>query len=79
MHVNQFLHITSEHVVEKTKLIMPLFIVCVTVKALLKSYTVVQKQSISVTNVGMAHAHWAFINTLGLKFQWGPWGCPIVQ
>ena len=33
----------------------PLFIIHVTVKALFKGY--VQEQSISVTKVGMAHAH----------------------
>ena len=48
----------------------PLFIIHVTVKKLLKSYIVVQKQSTSVTKVGTAHAYQAYIiNTLGFKFQ----------
>ena len=36
-----------------------LFIIHVTVKGVLKSYTVVQKQSTSVTKVGMTHAYLA--------------------
>ena len=47
----------------------PLFIVHVKVKGFFKSYTVVQKQSTSVTKVGMAHAYQAFIKTPGFKFQ----------
>ena len=46
-----------------------LFIVNVTVKGLLKIYTVVLKQSTSVTKVAVAHACQAIINTIGFKFQ----------
>ena len=45
----------------------PLFIIHVA-KALHKSYTVVQKQSTSVTKVGMAHAHRSFIKMLDSSF-----------
>ena len=38
------------------------------VKGLLKSYTIVQKQSTSVTEVGMAHIYQSFIKNLA-KFQ----------
>ena len=42
----------------------PLFIIHVTVKGLFKSYNVVQKQRTSVSKVGMAHAHQAFMKIL---------------
>ena len=61
----------DKHVVKKTKLIMlykSLFIIHATVKALLISYNVVQKQSNSVTKLGVAHAQQAFRNILGFKF-----------
>ena len=53
----------------------PLVIIHV-VKGLLKSYTVVRKQStFVVTKVVMAHAYQCFIKTLGFKFlsadKWG--------
>ena len=45
------------------------FIFHVTVKGLLRIYTVVQKQSTSVAKVGVTHAYQAFIKVLGFKFQ----------
>ena len=46
----------------------PLHIIHVTVKSLLKSYAVAQKQNTSVTKVGMAHAYQTFIYK-STKFQ----------
>ena len=45
-----------------------LFIIHATVKAILISYNVVQKQNNSVAKVDVAHAQQAFRNILGFKF-----------
>ena len=49
-------------------LIKPLFIIHVTVKAFLL-YTVVQKLSISVTKVGVAHAYCTFIFQVSVQIN----------
>ena len=46
----------------------PLIIIHVE-KGLPKSYTVVQKQSSTITKMGVAHEYQSFIKTLGVKFQ----------
>ena len=71
----------TKHAVKKAKLMLykPLFIVHV-LKGLLKSYTVVQKWSTSVTKVGMAHAYWSFIKMLRTyisSFSAGKWGVTV--
>ena len=80
MHVNRYLviqalviiigtstNLARIYAVIKAKLMLykPLFIVHV-VKDLLKSYTVVRKQSTSITKVGVAHAYESY-NNAGFK------------
>ena len=71
-------YLSRKHAVKKVELMLykPLFSSCK--KDLLKSYTVVWKQSISATKVGVAHAHQSFIKTLSFKFIADKWGL-IVQ